>query len=152
MKKTIVIREDEKDIEIPVKANMAALAIYREEFTGDLIKDLNTVYQELHPDPFAAAMKKINYNPDEMDQDKLAALLMANVDYQQLSEQERLPDETAVTKTLQILWSMAKAADKRIENFDDWSEEFDMIPVKGLIERCNEIWTAANMTTVELKN
>ena len=152
MKKTIIIRAEENDIEIPVKANMAALALYRAEFTGDLIKDLSEVYTELHPDPFAAAMQKINYDPDEMDQDELAALLMKNVDYQHLSGLDQLPDESAVIKTLQILWAMAKAADRHLESFGEWSESFDLLPVKGLIERCNEIWTAANMTTVELKN
>lgn len=152
MKRTIIIHTDEKEHEIPVKASMAALAIYRQEFSGDLIKDLNEVYQALHPDPFADALKKIDYRPGEMDDEALKNALLSNVDYRQLSESETLPDGELLTKALQVVWAMAKAADKGLESFGAWCESFDLLPVKGIVERCNEIWTAANRCTVELKN
>lgn len=152
MKRIIVIHTDDKDIEIPVKASMAALGIYRAEFSSDLIKDLNAVYQALHPDPFADAMKKIDYRPGEMDDEALKNALLSNVDYRQLSDSETLPDGELLTKALQIVWAMAKAADKGLKSFGVWCESFDLLPVKGIVERCNEIWTAANRCTVELKN
>lgn len=152
MKRIIVIHTDDKDIEIPVKASMAALGIYRAEFSSDLIKDLNAVYQALHPDPFADAMKKIDYKPDEMDNEALTNAILSNLDYQKLNESETLPDGELLTKALQIVWAMAKAADKGFKSFSTWCESFDLLPVKGMVERCNEIWTAANRCTVELKN
>ena len=151
MEKTIVIKNGDENIEIPVKASMAALSLYRAEFNGDLIKDLNRVYKNIHPDPFTAAMKKAEIRGD-MSQDEIAKAILEHIDYSTLEEESPLPSADDQITALHIVWTMAKAADKNIKKFDDWCDRFEILPVSGLIDKCNEIWTAANMTTVELKN
>lgn len=152
MEKTIVIHTNEKDIEIPVKASIAALLTYRAEFNSDLIKDLNEASNKLHPDPFMDAMKRANVNPGQLSQEELAEAIMKNVDLTALNAQDNLPDGETQMKVLQIVWAMAKAADKTIEKFDQWCDHFDILPIRNLADRCSEIWAAANAVTVELKN
>lgn len=57
MKRTIVINTEDEPIEIPVKATLKAMQIYRAEFGSDLSKDLTSVYNALNPDPYLDAMK-----------------------------------------------------------------------------------------------
>ena len=152
MEKTIVIHMDEKDIEIPVKASMATLALYWETFNADLIRDLNESHRKLHPDPFAEAIKKVNVNPGQMTQEELTEAILKNVDYTKLNDTNQLPDGDTQMKVLQIFWAMAKTADNAVEKFDKWCDRFEMLPIPGIVDCCHELWTAANTITVELKN
>lgn len=152
MERTIVIHTQEKDIEITVKPSIAALALYRSEFNADLIRDLNKAYQSLHPDPFVDAMKRADIRPGQMNQEDMAKALLDNVDYTMLNGEDMLPDGETQIKAMQIVWTMAKAANKDLEPFEEWCSSFDMLPIRSLVDRCNEIWTAANRTTVDLKN
>lgn len=152
MERTIVIHTEEKEIEIPVKPSIAALTLYRSEFNSDLIRDLNKAYQSMHPNPFTDAMKRANIQPGSMSRDELANALLENLDYSLLDEEDALPDgETQIT-AMRIVWAMAKAANKGLKQFDEWCGSFDMLPIRSLIDRCNEIWATANKVTVDLKN
>ena len=152
MERTIVIHMEEKEIEIPVKPSMASLALYRSEFNSDLIRDLNKAYQSLHPDPFTDAMKRANIRPGQMSQEDMAKVLLENVDYTLLNGENMLPDGETQINAMRIVWAMAKAANKELASFDEWIGSFDMLPIRELVDRCNEIWTTANRVTVDLKN
>ena len=152
MEKTIVIHLDEKDIEIPVKASLAALSLYRATFNSDLIRDLNELNQKLNPDPFIDAIKRVNINPGQMNQDELAKALLNNIDYSMLSDENILPDGETQIKALQILWTMTKTADDSLSKFDKWCDRFELLPIRGIVDRCHEIWAEANTVTVDLKN
>ena len=152
MEKTIVVHANDKEIEIPVAASMAALALYRAEFTADLIRDLNEIYQDLHTDPFVEAMKRAKIDPQKMSQEEMAEKIMQNIDYTQLNSQEMLPDYETQIRALRIIWAMAKTADKRLIGFDDWCSSFDQLPIRNLVDLIYKIWNEANTITVELKN
>lgn len=152
MEKTIVIHLDEKDIEIPVKASLAALSLYRATFNSDLIRDLNELNRKLNPDPFKDAIKRANINPGQMNQDEMAKALLNNIDYSILGDENILPDGETQIKALQILWAMAKTADDSLSKFEKWCDRFELLPIRGIVDRCHEIWTEANAVTVELKN
>lgn len=152
MRRRIVINTDGKEIEIPVKATLKAMQIYRTEFGSDLSKDLNTVYQALNPDPFLDAMERAKIAPGGMSPEEMQQRILDNLDYSLIQADEPIPDEETQMKTLQIVWAMASAADKGLPPFEKWSEDLDMQPIRTLVSCLLEIWREANKTTVELKN
>lgn len=152
MEKTLVIQTDDKEIEITVKASMSALQLYRAEFNADLIRDLNEIYNKLHPDPFADAIKKLNINPEKTSQEELANLILSNVDYSVYDNENAILDGDAQIKAYQIIWTMAKAAGNGTKRFDLWCNDFEFLPVNAIIDRCYEIWKTANTGIVQLKN
>lgn len=154
MKKTIVIRTEEKEIELTLCATLQAMQIYRTEFGSDLIKDLRTVDAALHPNPFADAVKRAGINPGAMSEEELRNKILANLDYSmiEIEDTEPIPDEETQTKTLQIIWAMAKAVDPQLTAFEEWANSLDMQPIRSLAECVQSLWQKANKTTVELKN
>ena len=154
MGRTLVIHTEGKDIEIQVIASMKALEKYRQEFSGDLIRDLNEVHGKLHPDAFMDAVKKSGVKPDQLSQEELASAIMENLDYSMLSDEidPPLPDGEMLIKALQCVYAMAKAADGSLKKFDLWCDDFGMLPIRELVDSCHEIWAAACTGTVELKN
>lgn len=152
MERTLVIHTEEKEIEIPVKATIKAMQIYRTEFSSDLSRDLTAVYNTLNPDPFADAMKRAAITPGELTTEELQQKLLANLDYSAIQLEDPIPDEETQTKALQIVWAMAKAANDRLVPFAEWVDALDIQPIRSLTENVQKIWREANSTTVELKN
>lgn len=152
MKRTIVIKAEEKDIEIEVKANIKAMQIYRTEFGSDLSKDLTAVYVALYPDPYIDAMERAGLKPGELSGEELQQKILDNLDYSLIRMEDQIPDEETQTKALQIVWAMAKAADPELAAFSEWIDGLDMQPIRSLMDCIQKIWQQANKTTVELKN
>ena len=152
MERTLVIHTEEKEIEIPVKATIRAMQIYRTEFGSDLSRDLTAVYNALNPDPFADAMKRAAITPGELTTEELQQKLLENLDYSAIQLEDPIPDEETQTKALQIVWAMAKAADDRLVPFAEWVDTLDIQPIRSLTGNVQKIWREANSTTVELKN
>ena len=152
MERTIVIENGDENIEIPVKASMGSLSLYRATFNEDLIRDLNEIYRKLHPDPFMDAMQRAKLNPNQMDQEALASAILENVDYSTLDDESVLPDGGIQMKALQIVWAMAKTADDSLGKFEKWCDRFEFLPIRGMVDCCHEIWQKANATTVKIKN
>ena len=152
MKKTIVIKTEEKETELTLCATLLAMQIYRTEFGSDLVKDLNAVYAALHPDPFADAIKRAGIKPGALSEEEMRDKILANLDYSMIRLDEPIPEEETQTKTLQIIWAMAKAADSQLTAFGEWVNSLDMQPIRSLAECVQSLWQKANQTTVELKN
>lgn len=152
MERTLVIHTEEKEIEIPVKATIKAMQIYRTEFSSDLSRDLTAVYNALNPDPFADAMKRAAITPGELTTEELQQKLLSNLDYSAIQLEDPIPDEETQTKALQIVWAMAKAANDRLAPFAEWVDTLDIQPIRSLTGNVQKIWREANSTTVELKN
>ena len=148
MEKTIIVN----GTEIPVKASMGALQLYRAQFNSDLIQDLNEIHDKLHPDPFMDAIKKAGINPGQLDQDEITKAILQNVDYSVFNNEDALPDADTQIKTLQIVWVMAKTAGNGVKRFDLWCDDFGFLPIRDMADRCYEIWQEANTGTVEIKN
>lgn len=152
MKKTIVISNEEKEIELTLCATLQAMQIYRTEFGSDLVKDLNAVHAVLHPDPFADAIKKAGINPGSLTPEEMRDKILENLDYSMIQDDDPIPDEETQIKTLQIIWAMAKAADPDLTAFTEWVGGLDLQPIRSLAECVQELWQKANKTTVKLKN
>lgn len=156
MEKTIIVHSGDKETEIPVKASMAALRIYRAEFNADLIQDLTAVYEASHYDPYLEAVKKSNLNPNGLTRDELIAAVMENIDYSSIDANgDALPvvlDGVTRLKAYQCIWAMAKAANKQTERFDDWCDLLDVMPIGDVVEQCMQMWNLASAGTIELKN
>ena len=152
MKRTIIIHNEEKDIEIPVKATIKAMQIYRTEFGSDLSKDLSAVFDALNPDPFTDAMKRANLIPGMQTTEEMQQKILENLDYSMIHMEDPIPDEETQIKVLQIVWAMAKAADPELAAFSEWIDSLDMQPIRSLAESVRKIWTEAGKTTIELKN
>ena len=152
MKRTIIIHNEEKDIEIPVKATIKAMQIYRTEFGSDLSKDLSAVFDALNPDPFTDAMKRANLIPGMQTTEEMQQKILENLDYSMIHMEDPIPDEETQIKVLQIVWAMAKAADPELAAFSEWIDSLDMQPIRSLAESVRNIWKEAGKTTIELKN
>ena len=156
MERTFIVHTEEKDTEIRVKASNFTLRLYRAEFNADLIKDLTEIHDKLHPDLFIEAIKKAGIDPSEVSQDELVNIVIKNMDYSQLNadgtERPVLPDADTQIRIMQIIWTMARTADKNIKSFEDWCDEFDLLPMADLADQCYEMWNRASSGTVELKN
>ena len=152
MKKTIVISTEDKEIELTLCATLQSMQIYRAEFGSDLIKDLNAVHTVLYPDPFGDAIKKAGINPGELTTEEMRDKILENLDYSLIQDEDPIPDEETQTKTLQIIWAMAKAADPELTAFTEWVGGLDLQPIRSLAECVQELWQKANKTTVRLKN
>ena len=152
MKRTIVINTEDELIEIPVKATLKAMQIYRTEFGSDLSKDLTAVYNALNPDPYLDAMKRAGIIPGELTREEMQQKILENLDYSMIRIEDSIPDEETQSKILQIVWAMAKAADPEITAFSEWLDSLDMQPIRSLAEVVQKIWLEAGKTTIELKN
>lgn len=152
MKRTIIIHNEEKDIEIPVKATIKAMQIYRTEFGSDLSKDLSAVFDALNPDPFTDAMKRANLIPGMQTTEEMQQKILENLDYSMIHMEDPIPDEETQIKVLQIVWAMAKAANPELAAFSEWIDSLDMQPIRSLAESVRNIWKEAGKTTIELKN
>lgn len=152
MKRTIVINTEDKPIEIPVKATIKAMQIYRAEFGSDLSKDLSAVFDTLYPDPFTDAMKRANLIPGMQTQEEMQQKILENLDYSMIHTEDPIPDEETQSKVLQIVWAMAKAADPELRPFTEWIDSLDMQPIRSLADSVQKIWKEAGKTTIELKN
>ena len=152
MKRTIVIRTEEKEIEITLKATIKAMQIYRTEFGSDLSKDLTAVHDALNPDPFLDAMKRANLVPGMESPEEMQQKILGNLDYSMIRDEDSVPDEETQLKTLQIVWAMAKAADPQLAPFGEWIDGLETQPIRSLTESVMKIWQDAGKTTVELKN
>lgn len=152
MKRTIVINTEDEPIEIPVKATLKAMQIYRTEFGSDLSKDLTAVYNALNPDPYLDAMKRAGIIPGELTHEEMQQKILENLDYSMIRIEDPIPDEETQSKILQIVWAMAKAADPELRPFNEWIDSLDDQPIRSLAEVVQKIWQEAGKTTIELKN
>lgn len=152
MKRTIVINTEDKPIEIPVKATIKAMQIYRTEFGSDLSKDLSAVFDALDPDPFTDAMKRANLIPGTLTPEEMQQKILENLDYSMIHIEDPIPAEETQIKVLQIVWAMARAADPELAAFSEWIDSLDMQPIRSLAESVKKIWKEAEKTTIELKN
>lgn len=156
MERTIIVRNEDEDIEIRVKASNFALRTYRAEFNADLIRDLSEIQDKLHPDLFMDAVKKAGVNPGDLDKEELLNLVVSNIDLSRIDDQgnekQIIPDAETQIKIMQIVWVMAKAADRKVPGFEAWCDDLDILPSANLFDRCYEMWQKATEGTVEIKN
>ena len=152
MKKTIVIKNENGEIEIPLKATIKAMQLYRTEFGSDLSRDLAAVYDTLHPDPYLDAMKRAGIVPGELTHEEMQQKILENLDYSMIRVEDPIPDEETQIKTLRITWAMAKAADPDCPDCEKWIDTLDTLPIRSLAECIQGIWREANSTTVIIKN
>lgn len=152
MRRTIVIKYDEKTTEIAVKATIKAMEIYRAEFSGDLAKDLAAANAELNPDPIADAMRRVKMSSAEVTPENIEQKVLDNLDISAFSAADIIPGEVTQRKVMQIFWAMARAADPQACGFEDWLDGFEALPVKQIAEKLHQIWMAASDITVEIKN
>lgn len=152
MRRKIIIKGEDQDVEIPIKATLKTMQLYRTQFGSDLSKDLSAVYDTLNPDPWIDAMKRAGIKPGEMSQEEMSQKILENLDYSTIREEDPIPDEETQTKALQILWAMAKTANKALPEFGEWSEDLEEQPIRSIVKCIQEIWQEANKTTIEIKN
>lgn len=154
MRITLKINVGEKPIELPIQLTMRACRIYRNQFSRDLISDMEALYKRLNPNPFEGVDLSGIKSDSMANEEEFYKLLMKQVDVTKLMENsEVVLNFDELERGGQIIWAFAKNDRENIPDYEKWIDEFDFVfPVAEIISTLYEAWTKTALPTVELKN
>ena len=150
----ITLKMNETNTYLTFNMTMNGARIYRQNFSRDMLKDMNEIYGKLHKSPFDGIDMGGIQVEGKTDQE-IYEQILSKVDVTKVlavQNKETLDfDETE--RGAQIIWAFAKNADKDTPDYDDWFESFDYIlPVGEIIVALYEAWHKSAMPTIEIKN
>ena len=152
---TLKMKIQDQDFEIKANLTNAAGRIYRQQFSRDLLKDMNEIYKKLHKSPFEGIdMSGITY--EGKTEKEIYEQIMSKVDISKFME-NRLNKEPLdfedTEKCGQIIWAFIKNEDRTTPNYEQWIDEFDFIlPVGDIVSALYEAWNKSAQPIIELKN
>ena len=150
----ITLKMNEENTEMTVNMTMNGARIYRQNFSRDMLKDMNEIYGKLHESPFDGIDMSGIQVEGKTDQE-IYEQLMAKVDVTKLFalQTKETLDYVETERGAQIIWAFAKNADKNVPDYEEWIESFDYIlPVGDIVTALYEAWHKSAMPTVEIKN
>ena len=150
----ITLKMNETNTDLTVNMTMNGARIYRQNFSRDMLKDMNEIYGKLHKSPFDGIDMGGIQVEGKTDQE-IYEQLMSKVDVTKLlaSQNKETLDYDETERGAQIIWAFAKNADRNAPDFEEWIEEFDYIlPVGDIVTALYEAWHKSAMPTVEIKN
>lgn len=151
---TLKMKIDEQDFEIKANLTNAAGRIYRQQFSRDLLKDMNEIYKKTHKSPFDG-IDMTGVTVQGKTEQEIYEQLISKVDISKLLEarQETDLDFEETERGCQIIWAFAKNANKNLPEWQEWIDEFDFVlPVAEIVGVLYEAWIKSAQPTVELKN
>lgn len=138
-------------IELTANLTLKACRIYRQNFSRDLLQDMQNIYKTYNKSPFEG----INFAGMDVEgksEQEIYAQLLSRVDVTKLSELHTLSGEQTETG-YQIVWAFLKNADPDLPGYEKWTEQFDYIlPIGEIITALFDAWNANAKPTVEIKN
>ena len=150
----ITLKMNESNTEMTVNMTMNGARIYRQNFSRDMLKDMNEIYVKLHKSPFDGIDMSGIQVEGKTDQE-IYEQLMSKVDVTKLfaSQTKEMLDYDETERGAQIIWAFAKNADRNLPDFEEWIEGFDYIlPVGDIVSALFEAWHKSATPTVEIKN
>lgn len=150
----ITLKMNESNTEMTVNMTMNGARIYRQNFSRDMLKDMNEIYVKLHKSPFDGIDMSGIQVEGKTDQE-IYEQLMSKVDVTKLlaSQTKETLDYDETERGAQIIWAFAKNADRNLPDFEEWIEGLDYIlPVGDIVCALYEAWHRSAMPTVEIKN
>ena len=150
----ITLKMNETNTDLTVNMTMNGARIYRQNFSRDMLKDMNEIYAKFHKSPFDGIDMSGIQVEGKTDQE-IYEQLMAKVDVTKLFalQTKETLDYDETERGAQIIWAFAKNADRNVPDFEEWIEGFDYIlPVGDIVTALYEAWHKSAMPTVEIKN
>ena len=150
----ITLKMNETNTEMTVNMTMNGARIYRQNFSRDMLKDMNEIYAKLHKSPFYGIDMSGIQVEGKTDQE-IYEQIMAKVDVTRLfaSQTKETLDYDETERGAQIIWAFAKNADRNLPDFEEWIEGLDYIlPAGDIVTALYEAWHKSAMPTVEIKN
>lgn len=150
----ITLKMNETNTDLTVNMTMNGARIYRQNFSRDMLKDMNEIYVKLYKSPFDG-IDMSGIQVKGKTEQEIYEQLMSKVDVTKVlaSQTKEMLDYDETERGAQIIWAFAKNADKSVPDFEEWIEGFDYIlPVGDIVTALYEAWHKSAMPTVEIKN
>ena len=152
---TLKMNIQDQDFEINANLTNNAGRIYRQQFSRDMLKDMNEMYRQLHKSPFEG-IDITGIDVNGKSEQEIYEQILAKVDVSKFlalqMDQEVMSFEDMDTCG-HIIWAFVKNADKNTPAYEQWIDEFDFVlPAGEIVSALYDAWTKSAVPTVELKN